>query len=152
VTIARTLGSSPTFAPLAGLHLERLAGAARREHVDAGEYVLRDGDAAEAFYLIERGHVTLAVPVDGTELPIETVGPGDVVGWSWMFPPYRWHLNARAAGPVDVIAFDAAGVRYACDRDPAFGYALHQALVRVLAERLQATRRRLLDVAANVAQ
>jgi len=150
--IAQVLGSSPTFAPLAEASLAQLARCARRVRFADGAPVLAVGGIADAFYLLERGHVTIATGADGGELAIETVGPGDIVGWSWLFPPYRWHLDAVAVGTVDAIAFDAEGIRYAIRTDTAFGVDLLQAIVKVLAERLQATRGRLVDLAGHAAQ
>jgi hypothetical protein len=79
-------------------------------------------------------------------LVIETVGPGAVVGWSWLFPPYSWRFDARAMDPVGAIALNATGLRHKAEQDPVAGYALMARVAGVLLDRLQSTRVRLLDV------
>ncbi len=77
---------------------------------------------------------------------IETIEAGEVIGWSWLFPPYRWHFDARALAPVRATRFDGACLRGKCEADPALGYDLMSRFAQVLIERLQWTRLRLLDV------
>ena len=79
-------------------------------------------------------------------LVIDRIGPGQAVGWSWMFPPYRWHFDARALEPVGAISVDAECLRAKAEADPAFGYLLMKRIAAVMLDRLQATRVRLLDV------
>lgn len=137
----------PLFAGLPGEHLAPVAGCARNAAFRPGELLLREGDRADTFYLLRRGHVAIEVhsPADGP-LVIETVGPGGCVGWSWLFPPYRWHFDARAVDEVGALAIDGACLRAKADDDPRLGYALASRVSAVLLERLQATRVRLLDL------
>ena len=109
--------------------------------------LFREGDPADTFYVIRHGSVALEtfVPSRGA-ITIETLEAGEVLGWSWLFPPYRWHFDARALAAVRATAFDAACLRGKCDDDPALGYDADVALRGVLIERLQWTRLRLLDV------
>ena len=93
----------------------------------------------------------MRVPGRGDQI-VETLGPGTVLGWSWLHPPYRWHFGAVARLATTAIAFDAASVRRRCDADPAFGYAALRAFTPVITERLQATRLRLLDLYAAPSQ
>jgi CRP-like cAMP-binding protein len=137
----------PLLAGLVRAELELLAGCARNVHFDAGEQIFREGEPADAFWVIRHGRVALEahVPARGP-LTIETLEPGEVLGWSWLFPPYRWHFDARALSGVRATAFDGACLRGKCSDDPALGYDLMQRFARVMMERLQATRLRLLDV------
>ena len=80
---------------------------------------------------------------------IETIEAGEVIGWSWLFEPYRWHFDARALSAVRATAFDGACLRAKCETDPALGYALMSRFAQVLIERLQWTRLRLLDLYGN---
>jgi len=73
-----------------------------------------------------------------------------VLGWSWLFPPYRWHFDAHATTVVRATAFDGTCLRGKCDADPALGYELTSRFAQTLIERLQWTRLRLLDVYGNV--
>lgn len=149
--MTRTLDSLVIEAPVfAGLDEERaaqLAGCAQTIGWDAGEMLFREGEPADAFYLLRRGRVALElfVPSRGA-LTIETIEPGEVVGWSWLFPPYRWHFDGRAVEPVRAIALDGACLRGKCDSDPVLGYELLGRFAQVMLERLQATRLRLADL------
>jgi hypothetical protein len=80
------------------------------------------------------------------DVVVETLGPGTVVGWSWLFPPYTWHFGAVAVEETQAIEFDARGVLNLCEREPALGYDLSIRFMAVLLDRLQATRVRLLDL------
>jgi CRP-like cAMP-binding protein len=141
------LAGVPLLAGLVRAELELLAGCARNVHFDAGEQIFREDEPADAFWVIRHGRVALEahVPARGP-LTIETLEPGEVLGWSWLFPPYRWHFDARALSGVRATAFDGACLRGKCSDDPALGYDLMQRFARVMMERLQATRLRLLDV------
>jgi CRP-like cAMP-binding protein len=84
-------------------------------------------------------------------LTVETVDAGDVVGWSWLFRPFRWHFDARALDPVRAIALDGACLRGKCDQDHTLGYELLNRFSPVLLERLQATQLQLIDVYGGAA-
>jgi CRP/FNR family transcriptional regulator, cyclic AMP receptor protein len=135
------------FAGLGAGRLDLLAGCAHNVHFDEGAVLFREGDPADVFYALRHGSVALEtfVPARGG-MTIETVESGEVVGWSWLFPPYRWHFDARALTPVRATSFDGACLRGKCDADPALGYDLMQRFAQVMMERLQWTRLRLLDV------
>ena len=108
--------------------------------------LFEDGGNATRFWLIQSGHVSLDLHVPGEgPVVIETIGMGELLGWSWLFPPYRWAFGAVAATPVEAFEFDAPAVREACAADPGLGYELNQRITRVLAKRLQATRIRLIS-------
>jgi len=95
--------------------------------------------------------VTLDLHVPGQgRMTIDTIGIGELLGWSWLFPPYRWHFDAHATTVVRATAFDGACLRGKCDADPALGYELTARFAQTLIERLQWTRLRLLDVYGNV--
>jgi CRP-like cAMP-binding protein len=126
-----------------------IAACATTQHFDAGQYLLAEGIEAHQFYLLTSGHVSLETHAGARgRIPIETIAAGEVLGWSWLFPPYRWSFSARAVEPVEAIVVDAACLRRACDADPRLGYELMQRFARVIVERLQATRLQLLDVYA----
>jgi CRP-like cAMP-binding protein len=138
---------APVFAGLDADYAVQLAGCAQTTGWDAGEMLFREGDASDAFYVVRRGRVALEVFVPGRgTLTVETIETGEVVGWSWLFPPYRWHFDGRAVGSVRAIAVDGACLRKKCDDDPALGYDLMRRFSQVMLERLQATRLRLADV------
>ena len=146
-TLDELVAESPVFAALADGQLELISGCGRIDRFAHGDRLFREGDAADAFFLIRRGRVALTTHVPGRgEVTIETLDPGEVVGWSWLFEPYRWHFDARAIEPVGVVTFDGACLRGKCDADPALGYALMRRFAQVMIDRLQHTRTRLLDL------
>ena len=146
-TIETLLGDVPIFRDMPPEALDLLSGCASNVRFADGEMLFREGDDADAFYVIRHGRIALEtfVPARGP-VTIETIDPGEVVGWSWLFAPYRWHFDARALGLVRATRFDAACLRAKCEQDPAFGYDLILRFTQVLIERLQWTRLRLLDV------
>ncbi len=122
---------------------------AREVNFPENARIFDEGNRAESFWIVRSGTVTLEVPVAGRRpAAVENLGPGELVGWSWLFPPYVWQLGAQAMTPVRAYEFDAAAVRMLMDADPAFGSALGHWVGRVLAMRLQQTRTRLLDLYA----
>jgi CRP/FNR family transcriptional regulator, cyclic AMP receptor protein len=141
------IAASPVFAGLPARHLDLIAACARNEHLDAGALLFREGADADRFFLIRKGAVALELAAPGRgPLVIETLGDGDVAGWSWLFPPHRWKFDGRATTPTSVIAFDGACLRGKCDADHELGYQLMRRFAACIEERLQATRLQLLDV------
>jgi CRP-like cAMP-binding protein len=135
------------LAALAPAHRERLLGYARDVAVPGGTRLFEEDGAADRFWIIRSGHVALDVHVPGRRAAVvETLGDGDLLGWSWLFEPYRWHLGARTRDPLTASEVDAARVRAACREDPAFGLAVTHEVAAVVARRLKATRTRLLDL------
>jgi len=151
-TIDAVLRSVPLFAGLEPSALELVAGCGSNVHFDGGDVLFREGDPADTFYVVRHGSVALEtfVPARGSAV-IETLEAGEVVGWSWLFAPYRWHFDARALTGVRATAFDGACLRGKCDADPKLGYDLMSRFAQVLIERLQWTRLRLLDVYGHAA-
>jgi CRP/FNR family cyclic AMP-dependent transcriptional regulator len=150
-TIDELITDSPTFGGLEPAQLEFIAGCARNEHVEAGTMLMREGEPAERFWLIRRGVVALELYAPGREpLVIETLEPGDVVGWSWLFAPYRWALDGRTQGDCHLITFDGVCLRGKCESDHDLGYALMSRFAADIVGRLQATRLQLADVHGNV--
>jgi CRP/FNR family cyclic AMP-dependent transcriptional regulator len=145
--IAGLVAGHPLLAGLPGDAVELVAGCARNVVFDAGELLLAEGEPANTLYLLRRGRVALEVHAPGRGAAvIETIGPGHVVGWSWLFPPYRYQFDARATEPVGALAVDGACLRAKADADPAFGYELMKRFGSIILERLQAARVRLLDL------
>ena len=146
-TLDALIVESPVFKGLDQDQLELIAGCASNTVFAAGERLFREGDQADTFFLIRHGLVALDayVPNRG-QLTVETVGPSEIVGWSWLLPPYRWHFTGRAVDLVRAVQFDGACLRKKCDEDPLLGYDLLTRFSQVLISRLQATRLQLMDV------
>jgi CRP/FNR family transcriptional regulator, cyclic AMP receptor protein len=149
-TIDELIAGTPVFADLEPAQLELIAGCAHNAHFRAGELLLREGDPADTFFLVRKGTVALEVNAPGRgPLLIETLQGGDVVGWSWLFAPYRWRMDGRAVEPCSVVAFDGACLRGKGEQDHELGYQLMRGFAADLLSRLQATRLQLLDVYGN---
>lgn len=144
--IEQLIAETPTFAGLEPSQFELLAGCARNEQVAAGTIVMREGDPADRFFLIRQGSVALEVDAPGRALVIQTLGDGEVVGWSWLFAPYRWAMDGRAVTDCALITFDAACLRGKVEADHELGYQLMSRFAANVIDRLQATRLQLLDV------
>jgi CRP/FNR family cyclic AMP-dependent transcriptional regulator len=131
-------------------YLLLLTGCARNARFAEGEYLWREGETADNFFLVRAGQVALEiyVPQRG-ELRVETVGEGEVLGWSWMLKPYKWHFDARAVSEVRAVEIDARCIRKKAQEDKAFGYEFLMRFSKVMQERLEATRLRVLDLYAK---
>ncbi|MGK4579160.1 cyclic nucleotide-binding domain-containing protein [Kitasatospora sp. HPMI-4] len=141
--------SSPLLRALPEAHRDRLLALALERSFPPARRLFDEGGPADRFWLIRSGEVALDLYAPGRPPPVvETIGPGQLLGWSWLFPPYRWHLGAQAIGPVDAWEFPADQVRALCTADPVLGHQLTLRCAEVIAERLQATRIRLLDLYA----
>lgn len=131
-------------------HLKVLSDAAMQSEFAPDERIFRKGDLANRFYLIQEGRVSLGVGMNGDGgVVTQDLGPGDVLGWSWLFEPYLWNFDAVALEPTKAIFLYATRLREACDEDPALGYELMKRIAKVVIDRLQATRGKLLAIASK---
>lgn len=141
------LAEHPCCHGLSEEDLHRIAGCSRNIRANPGEYLFREGEEAEHVFFLRHGRVALEVFVPGRDpVVIQTLGPSEIVGWSWFFPPYRWHFDARAVELTRAVAVDAACLRNKCEADPRFGYELLKRISRAIVDRLQATRLQLVDM------
>jgi CRP-like cAMP-binding protein len=146
-TIEALLHDIPFFAGLTDDQLELIAGCGSNERLEAGEYLFREGEQADDFYFLRHGTVALElfVPARGP-IAIETIEAGEVIGWSWLFEPYRWHFDARATELARLTKFDGACLRGKCDQDHELGYALMSRFARIVIQSLEWTQLRLVDL------
>jgi len=127
-----------------------LVSCAKNVRFDEGNVIFRQGEPADHFYLIRHGKIGLEIPSpDRGSIRFETIGEHDVVGWSWLFPPYRWQYDARAVERTRALAMDATCLRDKCEKDPVLGYDLMKRFSAVMQDRLQATRLQLQDLYAH---
>jgi CRP-like cAMP-binding protein len=146
-TMRELLAEHPFFAGLGDDAIALVAGCATNVHFRADQYLFRNGDPADRFFVVRHGRVALELHAPGTgHHVLDTVEDGEVLGWSWLVPPYRWFLDARAVVPTSVISLDGVCLRGKCDEDPVLGYALLQRVAHIMYERLQSSRVRLLDL------
>ena len=146
-TTYELLAAHPFLSGMGRPQLQRLASWGRRSSFHAGTRIFSEGGYADRFWLIREGQVALDTHIPGRgDVVIETLGPGAVLGWSWLFPPYRWHFGATTVEPTLTVEMDGKGIWRLCGEDPVIGYELNRRFVQVVVERLQATRIRLLDL------
>ncbi len=144
------LGAQPFLRGMPPRQLAILAGLARHEKYQAGQRMFEEDCVADRFFIIDAGQVTLDACVPGRgRIILERLGRSDVVGLSWLMPPYQWRFGAVASQPMQAFVFDARAVRAACDADPVLGYELSRRFSAVVVRRLQAARSRLLEAAAH---
>lgn len=146
-SLERLLADHPFFAGLGPEHLAVLVGCAQNVRFEPGEFLCREGEPADYFYLIRHGRVTLDlfVPQRGP-VRLQTLDPGEVVGWSWLVEPFTWHFDARAFEPVVAVSLDGTCLRTKCDDDPRLGYELFKRFADVMQQRLHSARLSLLDM------
>jgi len=144
------LGEHPFFRGLKQEHLHLLVGCASNVRFDAGQYILREGAEANQFFLIRFGKVSLEMvtPNKGPMI-IETLGEGDIVGWSWLVPPYTWHFDARALDLTRLIALDGKCLRRKIEQDHDLGYEVLRRFADLMVKRFEATRLQFMDVYGN---
>ncbi len=147
--LAEVLASHPLFEGFDAETMAFLEGCAKNEVFQAGTYMFKADDSADRFFLLRDGDVALELQVPGRQrLTIMTLHPGQVVGASWMLPPYSWRFDARAMTAIRTTSIDAACLRRKCDDNPALGYEVMKRFLPILAERLQAARVQLVDLYA----
>jgi CRP/FNR family cyclic AMP-dependent transcriptional regulator len=141
------LANHPFFKGFEQRYMQLITGCASNVRFPAGTFIFREGEPASTFYIIRQGKVvleTMAAPYGA--LTIQTVENGDVLGWSWLFPPYRWHFSARTFEETRAIALDGVCLREKAEADHDFGYELVKRVTQIMMDRLQATRLQALDI------
>ena len=122
-------------------YFDLLKKCARFQRFEAGRSIFQEGGSADHFYLIQKGRVTLHAFVPGRGVvTVQTLGAGDALGWSWLFPPYQWHFSAHSSDSTETIIFDAKPLRDEAEENHDFGYELTKRVSKMLLQRLQGTR------------
>jgi CRP/FNR family transcriptional regulator, cyclic AMP receptor protein len=145
--MAKRVALHPFLAGMSRTHLALLTDCAIAAHFEKGQTILRKGEFAKGFYLIESGEVVLESGEEsGEPVVVDTIGPGDSLGWSWMFPPYVWRFTACAVEHIDAIFFYGTTLREYCEKDHSLGYELLKRTSRAMLRGLEATRDRMLSI------
>ena len=139
------IAAHPFLIGIGAHHIRLLADCAMRSQFEAGHIIFREGEAANRFYLIEHGRVVLESSTLGEPVKIEEIGDGDLLGWSWLFPPYAWHFTARALEHTTAIFFYGTILRDYCEKDHSLGFELFKRMSAVMLRRLQAARQKLMS-------
>ncbi len=145
--IDRIVREHPFFAGLPDAFRDLIRGCAKNVRFEAGQYLFHEGEPADAFYLLRHGRVALEITAPGRgAVTFQTIVAGEIVGVSWLIPPYRWTYDAKALELVRAISLDARCLREKCEADHDLGYDVMMRFLPVIAQRLQATRLQILDV------
>ena len=146
----KVLAEHPFFKDLSTPHLDAVVGCVANVVFQPGESVCRGGPPADRFFGVREGKVAVEVFVPNKgPVTIETIEGGEMLGWSWLFPPYKARFDARALNAVRALSLDGACLRTKCEKDPALGYELLKRFTEVVVARLEATRMQLLDLYGN---
>lgn len=145
--LERILREQPFFAAFPAEQSALLAGCARNHRFTAGQYLFREGETASEFFLIRQGHVALEIAAPGrAPFVFATLGEGEIVGASWLIPPYRWTIDARAIDITLALGMDAACLRNKCEADHHLGYEMMKRFLPVLVNQIHAAQLQVLDV------
>lgn len=145
--LSEILLQHPFLADLSQDHMQTLIGCATNVRFPEGTYLIREGQLANKLFLIRTGRVALEFDIAPKGvLRIQTVGPGEVLGWSWLISPFRWHFSGVTVAETRAVALDGECLRKKCEDDHDFGYDLLKRLSQVMERRLEATRMQLLDL------
>ncbi|EME55069.1 Crp/Fnr family transcriptional regulator [Amycolatopsis decaplanina] len=144
--------TSPILDRLSDVQRSSVIAIGRIEDYETGARLFDEGGDADRCWLVISGHIVVDAHLGARgSVPLQSVGPGEPLGWSWLIPPYRWHFGAETAAPTRALVLDAERLRALIESDDALGFHFSRALLEALATRLQATRLRLLDLYRNPA-
>jgi len=145
-SIEKLLTEAPAFSGLSDEYARRLAGHGEALEIGNGELLFRSGEPARHFFVLVDGEISIEVPaVTGPTLQVQRLNPVRVLGWSWLLPPFKWSFNAKAERDSKVIRFDGEAVLAACESDPAFGYEVIKRFSGLMAERLDAAHKKMME-------
>jgi CRP-like cAMP-binding protein len=144
--LLKFLRSHTIFSDLDPAHIEILAKHASEKSFVAGDLLFRQEDPAEHFYILIEGSIQVEVPaIMGPALVVQTLGADEVLGWSWLIPPYKWTFEAKAQSDSQVLVFDGKTLLQLCEKDTDFGYALMKRFTGLMSQRLHAARLKMMD-------
>ena len=146
-TVAQFVHQHPLFAGMESEQVDFIAQCGGLHRFAEGELIARENEPANTFYLLLEGRVAIEVHrPNQPPVSLITLGANEVVGWSWLIPPYRWEFDIRAVTPLRTVQFDGRCLRDKCEADPAMGFDLLRRIMATMAARIQHTRFQLLDI------
>ncbi|MFQ5603565.1 MAG: cyclic nucleotide-binding domain-containing protein [bacterium] len=146
-TLESILAEHPFLKDFEPHHLKLITGCASNQRFEAGQFIFKEGQEANEFYIIRHGQVAVEIYTpDRGPINVLTISEGEILGWSWLIPPYHWHFDARAISLTRVIALDGKCLRDKCEEDHDLGFELLKRFAHVMEQRLQAARLQLLDM------
>ena len=149
-TLEPLLAEHPFMRGLSQEQIQTIAGCAANARFETGQYLFRDGEEANQFYIIRKGRIGIeALPPSSDPILIQTYGDGEILGWSWLVPPYRWRFSGKALELTRVLSLDGKCLRGKCEKDHELGYELLKRFADILASRLDSARLQLIDMYAS---
>jgi len=134
------------FSKMDSSYLKFLSDSVTELRIKKGDVLFKHGNRADKFYLLRNGQISIQVPaLMGPTLEIQTLGEDQILGWSWLIPPYMWSFQARAMEDSDLLEFDGSAILARCEEDPNFGYELFKRFAALMSERLDAARQKMMD-------
>lgn len=144
--IEEYLSAQSFFSGLEDGFIKFLSKSAKELRIKEGYVLFQQGKPADKFYLLRSGQVSVQVPaLVGPTLELQVLGEDQMLGWSWLIPPYRWNFQARALEDSDLLEFDGSAILARCEEDPKFGYELFKRFAALMSERLDAARQKVMD-------
>ena len=144
--IKKLLADQPFFADLDDSVLDLLAANGTEKALESEQVLFRYDEPASHFYLLQDGQIIIEVPaIEGPSLRVQCLEEGQILGWSWLIPPFRWSFQARTEAPTRVVEFDGKAIREQCEKDPQLGYLVLKRFASLMSERLDAARRKMID-------
>jgi CRP-like cAMP-binding protein len=145
-SIRQRISKSDLFSGLPAELIDFLAEHAKSHRLAAGDVLFRFGERANRFYLVQSGHVAVEIAaIAGPALELQDLGPGAVLGWSWLIAPHQWSFQARAKTAGEILEFDGDAVLARCEEDTRFGYQLLKRFSALMSERLNSARQRMME-------
>ncbi|MDD5006191.1 MAG: cyclic nucleotide-binding domain-containing protein [Candidatus Omnitrophica bacterium] len=144
-TLEPILTEHPFFKDLSSKYIDFLIGCTSHVVFKAGEVIIKEGESADKFYIIRSGQVLIYID-QPRQISIQTIREGNILGWSWLIPPYRYRFTAKAVENTRALALDGKCLREKCEKNSDLGYELLKRLMSVFTERLEATRLQLIDI------
>ena len=146
LSIEEYLSTQEFFSGLSPEFIGFLARCASERQIEPGQILFRQGESAHHFYLIRNGSIAIEIPaITGPTLKVQSLGADQILGWSWLIPPYKWNFQARVEAQTALLAFDGDAVLARCEEEPNFGYTLLKRFASLMAERLGVARQRMMD-------
>jgi len=145
-SIENYLSTHSFFAGLEDGFMKFLSNSAKELRIKEGGVLFQQGKPADKFYLLRSGQVSVQVPaLVGPTLELQVLGEDQMLGWSWLIPPYRWNFQARALEDTELLEFDGSVILARCEEDPKFGYELFKRFAALMSERLDSARQKIMD-------
>ncbi|WP_036502930.1 Crp/Fnr family transcriptional regulator [Nitrosococcus oceani] len=140
------LAEAPFFDGMEDKYLDLLAGCGKVVYFNEGDFLLKEGEEANDFFLLRKGEAAIESHMPGNVLTVAKTGTGGITGYSWLFPPYRNQFDSRAVTDIEAVRLDGKCLRGKAEEDHELGYQFMKRLAALMLQRMQAARRQMLNI------